>query len=198
MVGPTSPSVFSKAWITLDALCPFGNISIESRDHPWAGKGHSSLCSSTMCPEEPKNRRWPGDTILPRATAVLGSQVSPTVHDTLLRALGIYYNGCALVTQYLCDDLFLCLSHIFLLFFILFFFKSESCWWSKTLFICLFLELPWHLLEYQNEQNHLAEKNRFRHTLAMPLAWLLYYITSHNYASSGKRHKFTVCGKLEN
>lgn len=97
--------------------------------------------------------------------------------------------------------------------------NSISLWWSfpmsepqlffffyvwkllmrqNTVFFCLFLELPWHLLEYQNEQNHLAEKNRFRHTLAMPLAWLLYYITSHNYASSGKRHKSTVCGKLHN
>lgn len=118
MVGPTSPSVFSKAWISLDALCPFGNISVKSRDHPWAGKGHSSLCSSTTCPEEPKSGRWPGDTVLPRATAVPGSQVSPTVHDTLLRALGIYYNECALVTQYLCDDLFLCLSHNFFFFFL--------------------------------------------------------------------------------
>lgn len=194
MVGPTSPSVFSKAWISLDALCPFGNISVKSRDHPWAGKGHSSLCSSTTCPEEPKSGRWPGDTVLPRATAVPGSQVSPTVHDTLLRALGIYYNECALVTQYLCDDLFLCLSHNFFFFF----YVWKLLMRQNTVFFCLFLELPWHLLEYQNEQNHLAEKNRFRHTLAMPLAWLLYYITSHNYASSGKRHKSTVCGKLHN
>lgn len=46
--------------------------------------------------------------------------------------------------------------------------------------------------------SHLAEKNRFRQSLAMPLACLFYYITSHNCASSGKRHKSAVCGKLDN